>query len=522
MRIALRDLGLGGGEVTLPFGDLDLTFALGPTRELSGTAELLDDHIVTRDLRIACQTIRAGQWALPDLGSMSVTEHLFATGVSLDADLPLADPLGLVGRLGLEGLLVERLRVSAAGVEAELRLALQHLELTQTADRARSVAIDRVDVHELTAGAAIGSACLGQITLTGLILSLDAAGQLELTCEELQVDSIELKTPWFSAQLSAIALSELHHGQGRTRLGGLTVGSVSLEVTKLPLAALLPPPAPAAPRGPFVAPRLPDLPFLDDLQGRVAIDAYLDVGIPVIKSRAATHTIRQELIDGTIDFKRLEAGLSGLEDAVLDFEVKPGKLILEKDIPLLPFDNTTLVWWPLEPREQELAKRQHRVRLRRLLDYTLTDFVTSKLQPSARGGGPMVTLRRIELNEVDVDISMGGPSRLELLPFAVLQCGAEGQPAVRRARVSGAVKLAPGIVTAPTRLAVELEGIAFGLERLELYGLTAALESLTVAAVSELSLTFDGLLPSAAQTEVTDIALRGLSLEGLELPSIRL
>lgn len=521
MRVRLKDVSTSGLEAALPLFGTSFAFTFGPTRELDGTLELAGDRLRAEEVSIATQTIRPGRWTLPDLGTLELTQPLLATGIRANAEVPLSDPLGLVGKLTVDGVLAERARLRAFGCEAELRLALRQLELAQAADRTRQLSVDCVEIDEVTAATPFGHLLVGQVVLRGLTAILAADGSLELGCERVQLDSLELKAKELDAHVERVTLTDLHHAAGRTSVEGISVGAVTLEARALPVASLLPP-AWTAPRppGPFVPPRLPDVPFLDDLRGRVNVNAFLDVGLPIIKSHAATHTVRQELVDGTIDFKKLEAGLAGLEDAVLDFEVKPGKLILEKDIPLIPWDNTTLVWWPLDATEHQLAKKQHRVRLRRLLDYTLTDFVLTKLQPKAFAGAPLVTLRRIELSELDVDVSVNGPSQLEL-PFLTLRLGAQGCPAVRRARVTGAVKLAPGVATPPTTLSLLVDGVSVGLDRLALLGLTAALESLTVAVVDQLDLTFDGVLPSAARAHVTGVDLHGAQVDGLDLPPLR-
>ncbi len=521
MRVRLKDVSTGGLEAALPLLGTSFAFTFGPTRGLDGAVEVVGDRLRAEEVSIATQTIRPGRWTAPALGTLELAQPLLVTGLRASAEVPLRDPLGLVGKLTVDGALAERARLQAYGCEVELRLALRQLEVTQAADRTRRLSVDCAEIDELMAATPYGHLLIGQVVLEGLTGTLAADGSLELRCERVRLDSLELRARDLDAHIERVTLTDLRHAAGHTTVEALTVGAVTLEARALPVASLLPP-SWAAPRppGPFVPPRLPDIPFLDDLCGRVNVDAFLDVGIPILKSRAATHTVRQELVDGTIDFKKLEAGLSGLEDAVLDFEVKPGKLILEKDIPLIPWDNTTLVWWPLDAKEQELARSRQRVRLRRLLDYTLTDFVLTKLQPTASAGAPLVTLRRVELNALDVAVSVGGPRRLEL-PFATLRLGAQGCPAVRRARATGSVKLAPGVTTPPTTLSLLVDGVSIGLDRLALLGLTAALESLTVAAVDQLELTFSGVLPCAARAHVSGVELHGAAVDGLALPPLR-
>jgi hypothetical protein len=212
----------------------------------------------------------------------------------------LRDPLGLVGKLTVDGALAERARLQAYGCEVELRLALRQLEVTQAADRTRRLSVDCAEIDELMAATPYGHLLIGQVVLEGLTGTLAADGSLELRCERVRLDSLELRARDLDAHIERVTLTDLRHAAGHTTVEALTVGAVTLEARAVPVASLLPP-SWAAPRppGPFVPPRLPDIPFLDDLCGRVNVDAFLDVGIPILKSRAATHTVRQELVDGT-------------------------------------------------------------------------------------------------------------------------------------------------------------------------------------------------------------------------------
>ena len=147
------------------------------------------------------------------------------------------------------------------------------------------------------------------------------------------------------------------------------------------------------------------VPALDRLTGHVNVDLGLDLTVPVIGRRRATHNFRVPINAGTIDYRRLEDNLSTLEDALLDFSVRDEGLVLEVGIPLLPTrgKGKPIVTWPLEGAELEQA-RQDRVRLSVLARPSLngkSDDDTSGEEKSSP-----VALRRADLRGLDVSLAV--------------------------------------------------------------------------------------------------------------------
>src|SRR5262249_52481410 len=144
---------------------------------------------------------------------------------------------------------------------------------------------------------------------------------------------------------------------------------------------------------------------------------------------------RIPIVDGRLNFKDLERDLSLLENLVLDFVVRDGTLILEKNVPLIPFDNETLVYWPLAGEELELASREL-VRLRTLLRWRLP-FRENK--PRAEDA---FALTRVPLEEINARLRLGGPAALVLGERGVLTLGAEERAAIGSLKVTGAIRYA--------------------------------------------------------------------------------
>jgi hypothetical protein len=114
------------------------------------------------------------------------------------------------------------------------------------------------------------------------------------------------------------------------------------------------------------APPLLDWNLFDGLSGRVDVDLGVVLKLPVLERRAV-HEFRVAVDRGTVDFRKLERGLAGLEDSLLDFSVRDGELVLELGVPLLPTRGfgRRLIAWELPAAEQPLAN-DDRVRLARL------------------------------------------------------------------------------------------------------------------------------------------------------------
>ena len=129
---------------------------------------------------------------------------------------------------------------------------------------------------------------------------------------------------------------------------------------------------------------------LDALTGQVDVDVEVDLSVPVIGSRNATHRMRVAIDHGALDYRELESNLSTLENALLDFSVRDGVLRLETVNPLFPArgHGKPIVVWDLEASDVALAE-QGRVRLAVLTRARLADSRHGRHrgigEPRARG-----------------------------------------------------------------------------------------------------------------------------------------
>jgi hypothetical protein len=247
---------------------------------------------------------------------------------------------------------------------------------------------------------------------------------------------------------------------------------------------------------------LPDLALLDQLSGRINVDLNVDAKVPVIQRRIATHAFRIPVDRGTIDFRELERDMSFLEDAVLDFALKKDRLVFQKDIPLVPFDEETIVYWQLDDDEIALAKK-NLVRLRRLVDVKVPE------RPAPEPGSKAFELLKLDLDPVEVVLTLGGPASFEHGPIA-LRLGAEGRPAVGTLRVTGSVHHRPTEGPQPGELRVDMRELVLALERLDVAGRVIGVDFLEIGALTEASVAFEGLKPTGVRGTLRSVRAGGI------------
>ncbi len=144
-----------------------------------------------------------------------------------------------------------------------------------------------------------------------------------------------------------------------------------------------------------------DFGFLDRVSGRLDVDMTLDMSVPVLGRREATHHFRVPIANGVINYRELERDLANFEDAFIDVEVRGQALVIERAIPLIPGLEKPLVVWDLDPEELELARRRL-VRLRTI----------PRLRLVSRGGGgdrSSLTIRSLRFDHVNIAIALAPP-----------------------------------------------------------------------------------------------------------------
>jgi hypothetical protein len=337
------------------------------------------------------------------------------------------------------------------------------------------------------------------LTVEGLRVRDGAAGALEIEACRAEARGFEVTL----GERVRVRCARLDLPKGlRYDAARLTVPAVAWDEIEVDL--MLAAPAEGRSAAPDQARTPPDLRVLDGLAGWVHADVTVDAKIPFLKRRLATHEFRVPIDRGTIDFHELERDLSLLEDAVLDFKVKGDRLVLEKDIPLIPFDEETIVYFPLDEEEQHLA-RGDRVRLRTLASPKLP------ARP-AKEGPSSFELVRIDADPIEASLRLLGPSSVAW-PGGRVRLGTDAAPAIGELRVRGAIRHRPADAPQPGEIRADARDLRAALERAEAGAWALSAAEVTLAELADAWLALEGLRPTRARASLKGGAMRDIALE---------
>ena len=262
-----------------------------------------------------------------------------------------------------------------------------------------------------------GSVQAVQATFRNLVV--ESSGALRVVVPVLQSESLEIAwgAPAFALSFTKAVAAELEITRASAQLRGSGVslldvayhaGEVKAGKAKLERVEgnlTLEPPKREPERGSrerisFAPPATTNSPaasmwdqaLLDHVSGNLNVDVEVDLAVPIIGHRRATHELRVPLADGSLDYLVLESGLSRLEDSLLDFAVREGALMLEVGNPLVGVRGRgrPLVIWDLGPEDYRLAER-NRVRLAVLPKARLSSPRPSEPPPNP---APMAAMAR--------------------------------------------------------------------------------------------------------------------------------
>lgn len=506
MRIGINAANLGAErfELEIPGGARgDIHLVLGQTGGLTGRYEQDGSRVLLRE--IAGPQVSIEALALPLAhGVLRVDGPSILHGLRVDAELGGERPFA--GRVtsasaGLQARFERGALLARAGLSFRGALFEQH---GPGAWRAELESVEVEGLRLEVAGQSFVN--VERLSLRGVRCAI-APGGLSLVCAAAHAESVVIEHGGRTLRLGRVALPQgLELADGVLRWAELTLERLDVDVPELPR-----PRSTTKAARPAQAPL--ELPILDHLQGLLAFDLLLDVRIPILPDRRATHSIRLNVTQGAIDFEQLERGLAALENTLLDFEVNEEGLILELDpIPGIQLDNVTLVTWPLSGHEHVLAKTQHQIRLRRLLDYRLNPKLGG--EPSReRSSGPSA-LRRIHLGNIETALSLSGPVTQVLPGLGTLRLGAPAIPAVAELRLAGQVEHAPGEPPSMTELRLDARELVLGASIVDERGRRVELERLSIARIDALRVGLLGLQPRSISLAVEGLHVGAVELRG--------
>ncbi len=462
MRIKLQQSDAARIELELPHPDgrrraISLTEVRGASAGIERIASgPSGGELRARGVRATSAVVDQLEWPLPGGGRLASSSPAGLAGLSLELDVPSAvhrgDDAPMSGRAaltrgGARAVAIELGAGNRVVVDVDARAAA--LELRP--ERTGFASADRIDLGNL------------QTALAGWLVRVSSAaldraradwsgGETLLGAGAAHLAGLAVTSGGITAEVDRIELPEGLRTSGRSLVvPELRVPEIRIAVDDL-IAAVRErvrssPPEPPARRaatatdgGRFHF----DFGFLDRITGRLDVDMTMELSLPVIGRRAATHHFRIPIVGGALNYRELERDLAGLEDAFIDLEVRGRSLVLERRIPILGLEKP-LVIWELSPEELELAKK----RLVRLRTVPRMQIVTS-------GGGDKgpVTVKRLHFGKVEV--------QLALAPRGGEPADGLGGLSVAKLEARGALAHEPQRETAPTRAQLAIERIAGG------------------------------------------------------------
>ncbi len=322
----------------------------------------------------------------------------------------------------------------------------------------------------------------------------------ELTAEKIDAPGLRVRGGTIAVDAGALAVTKVDVGGGNVRIARIGLEKGALRATLSPATKEAePPPARSG------APPLLDWCVLDSLSGKVDVDALVDVTVPIIGHRKATHAFRIPIENGAIDFRELEADLAALEDAVLDFAVRDGALVLERVNPLLPVRGRgkPIVVWNLDVNDLALADK-NRVRLS-VLPNAKPAMSPSMPPPSPEGGGKSsFALRELGLHRIDVDLTLA-PVRGK--------CVGQLRPKhADKVTVEGQLVHTPDASSPPGRILGGAENVALSLHALALGSQTIEANDVRIGKLESFDIAFADIVPTTIQVALASTEVEGLAL----------
>ena len=235
--------------------------------------------------------------------------------------------------------------------------------------------------------------------------------------------------------------------------------------------------------------------------------------MPLLKNREVNHPLRVPIEAGSISFGDLEQSLSVLEDALLDFEVEGEELILELDvIPIVKFDNVTLVSWSLADQVDKDLAEQKRVRLRRLLQYRLPAPTKPKKKEPVNAKKKGIRLVGLDFASINVALSLPKPADFAIAG-GTLRLGGSEKPSVESLTVKGTVHAALEDDAWPGHLEIAIAGVHANVEQLAMGPVRLVRARIDIGNIDPIRMELSDLSPTRLSGTVQQARIRDLTLE---------
>lgn len=501
MRIALENLASDRLDLSL---DADRIIELAQLRGIGGTVERAEAVMQLRSVAVDSAVLEQLGIPLGTGGRLSTAKPAALRGLKANLDVRAGNDPSVPALTGT--ILGDELDAKAINLELP------------AGDGTLKVAGDLAAGHvNVTIDAKTGEVHGGSVSLRNLQLMV--AGVV-VRADRLSVTN--LRVTWGGEHKVTVAIDTGELGDVRLRHGDIDVTLESLQLPAgfslmgklLELARLdadgidvqianLNRPRPPAPQPAATAtppgPPLTAWNVLNGLSGYINADVSVSAKVPVIGSRNATHHFRVPVSAGVINYAEVEDDLAGLEDAFIDFRVRGRRLVLERDVPIIPGLNKPIVTWDLDDRELELARRK-------LIPLATLHRAELASPPSKDDDEePALVLRRLRVSNTDIELKLA-PADEDGEHTTVLR-----GMRVDRLRVGGVIDHMPGTELESTPIDFDAEGIVATIQDLHAGSLRVA-GYVQIGSIKDAILTMAGLAPSGLSGEISALGVGDLKL----------
>jgi hypothetical protein len=503
LRLSFAQVDVEGLELELPVPEGHRE----PPRVTLRNAQRLSGRIVQRPGRLRIDRLEAEQLGLDALrlifGAVVIADEGKAVLEGVKCTFEQRDD---AVELDLEAATVRahRLSVAVSGTSVAARASFRDLRI------AAQGAEGSFEAEELLLeGFAIVARGLRveapRLEATRLRIEWGAAG-FRLEAHGAKAPSLTVRAENVELELEAIAIAHLVSHEAHVLLEEAEIGKATLDARFEPRDSAsatveLVPRSTPKPEHPRFDGRL-----LDTLFGELKVDLRVDLEVPILGRRVATHRFRVPVEAGAVNFLQLEDDLSTLENAILNFAVRDHALVLERGIPLLQTrgKGKAVLVWSLDDADLALARDRDRVRLAVLPGFDLAKDADAPNEPSSK---PKIALRALGAENVELSL------RLE--PSETVREGVIPKMEIESLAVRGEVHPLTREGSREGRLHVEAREIAASVRTL-LDEHPVELVDLRCVAIPEAELAFVG-----SHLERVQITLEQLGLKSAERLPVR-
>ena len=496
LTIELASVVGAGNRLSIPTPAGNVELSLDKLTDGSGYIGVGGGETALRDIAVR-ELIASATLPLPEALSLAIEKaelgQISLTGTARQV---------LEGVIGCERIASDKVSLSGPAVSLRTSLVASELKSVLGADsgdaRFQELALG---IAELSAG---GLTLGGELELREFAAEWrPAASESPMTAPIVSIAAGSASAPRLRVAREGLSLQVTGlEAPGGFRFDGSALTFPELRCERLAAVCTLPRPG-ASPAGAIPAADFAlDYGFLDGIGGQLDVDLRVAASLPVVGMRRATHKFRIPIVGGIVNYREVERDLADLEDAFIDITLRGQKLVIERDIPLLPGFEKPMVSWALDEEGVSLA-RKHLVRLRTLPHYRIVDAggdKKSKIKLHALGFEELAVALSIDEGRVLSAPGGGLAARIEHLG------------------VRGSLDYDTERETAPTQIDFEARRVELSARALALAGVTVDSADLVVGAVDSANIAFEGLVPRELELTLLDVTLKNVAIT---LPSPR-